>query len=62
MQQIISKGNYAVVINGDGGKFWANLYVNARNGIDDADITTFRCQCRTLRAVTRWAEKQLASV
>ena len=38
------KGNRAVAINANGpeGPFWACLYVNARNGIADADITPLR--------------------
>lgn len=63
MQKIITKENRAVVINqnAEGGDFWANLYVNGRNGLRDADITSLRWSGKTLKGAERWAEKQLAA-
>lgn len=63
MTKIVTKENRAVVINQnpDGGKFWANLYVNARNGMQDADITLLRWEGKTLKGAETWAEKQLAA-
>lgn len=61
MQEIITKENRAVVIsqNADGGTVRANLYVNARNGIEGADITTISWEGATLAGARRWANKQL---
>jgi hypothetical protein len=64
MQQIIeTNGSRAVVINGNPeiGYVWACLYVNARNGIQDADITPLRWQGKTLAGAKKWAAKQLAA-
>lgn len=64
MQQIIeTKGNRAVVINGQPelGYFWACLYVNARGGIQNADITPLRWKGKTLDGAKKWAAKHLAS-
>jgi hypothetical protein len=61
MQTIMNKGNRAVVINVQGDSVWANLYVNARNGLQDADITRQRWTGKTLAGAKRWAEKQFAS-
>ena len=57
------QGNRAVVINANApeGPFWACLYVNARKGIADADITSLRWKGKTLAGARRWATKQLAS-
>ena len=60
-QQILTRGNRAVVINWQGEKVWANLYVNARSGLDQADITTLRWTGKTLVGAQRWADKQLAA-
>jgi len=59
MQTIITKGNRAVVINNQDGHIWACLYVNARNGIKDADITPLRWTGKTIKGAEKWAAKQL---
>lgn len=61
MQTIITSGNRAVVINVQDGKVFANLYVNARNGLQTADITSIRWTGKTLAGAQKWASKQLAS-
>jgi len=63
MTKIITSGNQAVVIhqNPDGGSVVANLYVNARNGINGADITNLRWSGRTVKGAEKWAAKQLAA-
>ena len=53
-------GSRAVVINEQGGLVWANLYVNARDGIANASITPLRWSGRTVKGATRWAAAQLA--
>ena len=58
-EMTIFKGNSAVVINQQGDKVWANLYVNARNGIDGADITMLRWTGKTVAGAKRWAAKVL---
>ncbi len=59
---VISKGGgRAVVINVQGDSVWANLYVNARNGIQNADITLSRWSGKTLAGAKKWAAKQLAA-
>ena len=60
-KEIITKGNRAVVINSKDGYVFANLYVNARNGIDGADITGIKWSGSTLAGARRWADKQLAA-
>jgi len=60
-QTIITKGNRAVVINEQDGRFWANVYVNARNGIKDADITAIRWAGNSMASAKSWAEKQLGA-
>lgn len=60
-QQIITEGSRAVVINVQGDKVWANLYVNASNGLNAADITALRWTGSTVAGAKRWAAKQLAS-
>lgn len=60
-QQIITKGNSAVVINDQNGRVSANLYVNARNGLQDAIITNLRWIGSTVTGAKRWADKQLTS-
>ena len=59
--KIITKGNRAVVIsaNEQSGPFWATLWVNARNGIQDADITTARWTGKTIKGAEKWAAKKL---
>jgi len=58
-QQIITKENCAVVINIQSNAVWADLYVNARNGIQDASITNLRWEGKTVKGAIRWANKQL---
>jgi hypothetical protein len=58
-QTILTHENRAVVINEQDGLFWANLYVNARNGLANADITLMRWEGKTMNGARRWAEKQL---
>lgn len=61
-KQIITKGNRAVVINtNDGTSYWANVYVNARNGLQGADITMISWKGKTLAGAKKWAEKQLSA-
>ena len=59
-QKIIYKENRAVILNWDnfGGAF-ANLYINARNDIQGADITGLRWEGKTMSGAIRWANKQL---
>ncbi|MCJ7826460.1 hypothetical protein MUP56_02495 [Patescibacteria group bacterium] len=61
IQKIVYKGNRAVIINGDKQDgFFANLYVNARDGmIQNADITSIRWTGKTFAGAMRWANKQL---
>lgn len=61
MTKIITKENRAVAINDQGGHVWANLYVNARNGIQSADITNLRWTGKTVKGAEKWAAKQLAA-
>lgn len=60
MQTIIQNGNRAVVINQQDGSVWANLYVNARNGLQDASITHSRWTGKTVKGAQKWAAKVLA--
>lgn len=55
---VIAKENRAVVINQnhDGG-FFANLYINTRNGIENADISSQRWTGKTMSGATRWANR-----
>lgn len=60
-QETIKAGGRAVVINQQSeGHVWANLYVNARNGLADATITNTRWTGKTLEGARKWAAKQLA--
>ena len=59
-QTIIQNGNRAVVINVQGESVWANLYVNARNGLQDASITPSRWTGKTVAGAKRWAAKVMA--
>lgn len=61
MQTIKTNGSRAVVINEQNGYFWANLYVGARNGIEQASITPTRWTGKTMAGALRWAAKQLAA-
>lgn len=60
-QTIITEGNRAVIINVQGDKVWANLYVNARNGLQNADITPMRWEGKSVAGATRWAKKQVTA-
>lgn len=57
---VIQAGNRAVVVNQQDGHVWANLYVNARNGLQDADITLQRWTGKTLAGAQKWAARVLA--
>jgi len=59
--ETISAGNHAVVINGLGETFAARLYVNARNGIANADATLLHGSFKTITGARRWAKKRLAA-
>ena len=61
MQIIKTQGNRAVIINEQNGRVFANLYVNARNGIQSADITSQRWTGKTVKGAESWAAKQLAA-
>lgn len=61
MQTIITSGNRAVVINQQGAQVWASLYVNARDGIQSATITSLRWTGKTLAGAQRWAAKQVSA-
>jgi len=61
MQTIKTQGNRAVVINAKDGQVFANLYVNARNGLQGADITTQRWSGKSVKGAEAWAAKQLAA-
>lgn len=58
-QEIITKENCAVVITNQDGAIWANFFVNARNGIQDAIITPTRWTGKTMTGARRWAHKKL---
>jgi hypothetical protein len=61
--KIITKENAAVVINVQETEgevsVWANMYVNARNGIQNADITLTSWEGKTLKGAEKWAQKVL---
>lgn len=59
MQIVKYEGNRAVVINEQNGKFNANLYVNARDGLEKATITPIRWQGKTIAGALRFANKNL---
>jgi hypothetical protein len=61
MQKTITQGNRAVVITNQDGHIWACLYVNARNGIAQASITSQRWTGKTMKGAETWAAKQLAA-
>jgi len=58
-QQVITNGNRAVVINVQPGSVWASLYVNARNGIQNATICHQRFSGKTQAGAIRWANRML---
>jgi hypothetical protein len=55
----IAKGNRAVVITQQDSHVWANLYVNVRGGIQNADITLTRWEGKTIKGAERWAARKL---
>jgi len=61
MQTIKTNGSRAVVITEQNGFFWANLYVGARNGIENASITPSRWTGKTMAGALKWAEKKLTA-
>lgn len=61
MKTIKINGNRAVVINDQNGHIWANLYVNARDGMDTATLTQIRWTGKTMAGALRWASKQLSA-
>lgn len=60
-QTTITNGNRAVVINEQDGLVWASLYVNARNGLAGASITSLRWSGKSVAGAQRWAAKQVAA-
>jgi hypothetical protein len=60
-QTIITNGSRAVVITEQGSKVWANLYVNAKNGLADASITSLRWTGKSVAGAKAWAAKQVAA-
>jgi hypothetical protein len=61
MTRILTSGNRAVVINGEEGRLWANVYTNARNGLASADITLLRWKGKSTLAAVKWATRQLSA-
>ena len=61
MQVIKNNGSRTVVINVKDGHVFANLYVNARNGLQSAEITSLRWVGKTLKGAESWAAKQLSA-
>ena len=61
MTIIKTQGSRAVVINEQNGRVWANLYVNARNGLQGADITSQSWKGKTVNGAESWAAKQLSA-
>lgn len=61
MQIVKTSGNRAVVINEQNGRVSANLYVNARNGLQGADITSQRWTGKTVKGAEAWAARQLSA-
>lgn len=62
LQIVKTAGNRAVVITTNptlSDTVRANVYVNARDGIGQADITPIRWTGSTLAGALRWADKQL---
>lgn len=57
-EEIITSGNRAVVITSQEGAVSAVLYVNAREGIQNADITLLRWSGKTVAGAKRWAARQ----
>ena len=59
-QKIIS-GNRAVIIsaNEETGPFSCRVWVNVRQGFENADATTVSCKRQTLAGAVKWARGQL---
>ena len=55
--ETITSGNSAVVIRNQDGFIWAVLFVNARNGLADADITGLKWTGSTMAGARKWAAK-----
>lgn len=56
---IIAHENVAVVIHEQSGHFSATFWVNARNGMQDATITSARWTGKTMAGAKRWAERKI---
>lgn len=61
MQTIITHENVAVVVREQNGHFLATFWVNARNGINDATITSSRWTGKTMAGAKKWADRKIAS-
>ena len=61
-QKIIS-GNQAVIItaNEETGPFSCRVWVNVRDGFENADATLVCCKRQTIAGAVKWAHKQLAA-
>jgi hypothetical protein len=60
--KVITKGNRAVIITAQAPTaVSARVYVNARNGIENADPTQITWKGKTFEAAEKWAAKQLAA-
>jgi hypothetical protein len=57
----IISGNRAAVItaNDESGPFSCRLWVNVRDGLEDADATLVSTKRRSLNGAVAWARKQL---
>lgn len=62
IQQQVTSGNRAVVItaNDAGGPFRCRVWVNIRNGLQNADATLITHKCATMPRAIKWAHKELA--
>jgi len=58
-QTIITNGSRAAVITQQAGSIWCNLYVNARNGLENASICPSRWEGKTMKGAQNWAAKML---
>lgn len=58
-QQTIFQDNSAVVITEQDGRFFARLYVNARDGLAHASATPMDWKGKSLSGAKRWAAKML---
>jgi hypothetical protein len=57
---ILTNGSRAVVITQQGATVWANLYVNARHGVEHATIMPSRWEGKTMKGAQKWATERLA--